>query len=166
MIRLDRISLNGKHSSDRELKLITFSLDNILSDIWDAGGQAYHLVNKENAQFYLLSAKPSAKNDFIQVKQQLSRFMGLLKSTLSVSIGKSVQHITEIWSSAQSANQLLDNMTEEDSIHEYIATQKDEGPRRRVMNRFLLKSQKTRKTVWLCNRPNNLLIKTFIKVLL
>lgn len=119
LIRLDRISLNVNAVSDRELKLITFSLDNILCDIWDVQGSAYHLVNKENAEFYLLTAKSLPKDDFIQVKRQLSRFMGLLKSTLSLSIGKPVQHLTEIWSSAQSAKQLLENSPEEDSNHEY-----------------------------------------------
>lgn len=121
LIRLDRISLNAKTISDRELKLIAFSLDNILSDIWDVQGSAYHLVNKENAESYLLTSKSSPKDDFIQVKGQLSKFMGLLKSTLSLSIGKPVQHLTEIWSSAQSAKQLLDNSSEEDGNHEYNA---------------------------------------------
>ncbi|MGO4276499.1 hypothetical protein AB4Z22_42865, partial [Paenibacillus sp. TAF58] len=121
LIRLDRISLNAKTVSDRELKLIAFSLDNILCDIWDVQGSAYHLVNKENAESYLLTAKSSPKYDFIEVKRQLSKFMGLLKSTLSISIGKSVQNITEIWSSAQSAKQLLENSSEEDSIQEYNA---------------------------------------------
>lgn len=121
LIRLDRISLNVKRVSDRELKLITFSLDNILCDIWDVQGSAYHLVNKENAEFYLLTSKSSPKDDFIQVKGQLSKFMGLLKSTLSLSIGKPVQQLTEIWSSAQSAKQLLENSSEEDGNHEYSA---------------------------------------------
>ena len=40
LIRLDRISLNANAVSDRELKLITFSLDNILCDIWDVQGSA------------------------------------------------------------------------------------------------------------------------------
>lgn len=126
LIRLDRISLNANIVSDRDLKLIAFSLDNILCDIWDVQGSAYHLVNKENAEFYLLTAKSSPKDDFVQVKRQLSKFMGLLKSTLSLSIGKPVQDLTEIWSSAQSAKQLLDNTTEEDSIHVYSGSLKDE----------------------------------------
>ena len=119
LIRLDRIGLHAQTVSDRELKLIAFSLDNILCDIWDVQGSAYHLVNKENAECYLLTAKSSPKDDFIQVKRQLSKFMGLLKSTLSLSIGKPVQQLTELWSSAQSAKQLLENSSEEDGNHEY-----------------------------------------------
>lgn len=128
LIRLDRISLNAKMVSDRELKLIAFSLDNILCDIWDVQGSAYHLVNKENAESYLLTSNSSPKDDFIQVKRQLSKFMGLLKSTLSLSIGKPVQHLTEIWSSAQSAKQLLDNSSEEDGNYEYSAHAQAEEP--------------------------------------
>ena len=79
LIRLDRISLNVNALSDRELKLITFSLDNILCDIWDVQGSAYHLVNKENAEFYLLTAKSSPKDDFIQVKRQLIQIYGFVK---------------------------------------------------------------------------------------
>ncbi|QYR22756.1 response regulator [Paenibacillus sp. sptzw28] len=122
LLRLDRISLNGDFLPDREMKLITFSLDNILADIWDANGSAYHLINKENAEIYLLSMKASAMDEFIQLKQQLTRFMGLLKSTLSLSIGRTVHRSMDIWSSAGSAKQLLDQASEEDCIRHYSSS--------------------------------------------
>ncbi|WP_261304991.1 response regulator [Paenibacillus andongensis] len=127
-VRLDRISLNKQVLPDRELKLITFSLDNILCDMWDANGKAYHLVNKENAEVCLLSMKASPKSDFIQLKQQLSSFRGLFKSTLSIGIGKSARHATDIWRSARSAKQLLDNTEEEDSARVYTEALQHEAP--------------------------------------
>ncbi|QGQ98090.1 response regulator [Paenibacillus psychroresistens] len=118
IIRLDPISFNIHGLTDRELKLITFSLDNILDDIWDRKGLGYHSVNKKNAECCLLSKKPSPRKDLIQVKLQLMKFSGLFSSTLSLGVGKTVQEATEIWHSTKMAKQFLGKSGNEDSIVE------------------------------------------------
>lgn len=126
VIRLDRISLNQQPGTDRSLKLIAFSLDNLLHDLWDVHGKGYHLVDKDHAECYLLAKATINREDMLKIHEQLSEFMGLFRSTLSISIGRPVQSINEIWRSAQSAAELLRNTKEENVIVQTGAERLDE----------------------------------------
>jgi two-component system response regulator YesN len=99
--------------SEKELRLIAFSLDNILQDIWDSRGSGYHLVDRDAASFMLLSTAPTAQEDFEAVPDQLERYTGLFKSTVSVGIGRTVDQARDIHFSAHSAAEALRDAAED-----------------------------------------------------
>ncbi|QGQ98165.1 response regulator [Paenibacillus psychroresistens] len=116
LFRLDRLSLQEQRISERELRLLVFSLDNILHDIWDSSGLGYHLVNKATAEFYLLSTKHDSHDNFRNTLSQWLKYMGLFKSTFSIGIGRTVEQPTDIRLSARSAERTLNGNKQESSI--------------------------------------------------
>lgn len=120
--RLDRIHLFKRNVSEREMRLLTFALDNILQDIWEARGLGYHLVDRDTAQFMLLSAAEDPLPDFSAVIRQLQRYIGLFKSTISAGIGRTVERPADIYISAQTACETLAATADEASIARYEET--------------------------------------------
>jgi two-component system response regulator YesN len=126
IIRLDRIFKQNQVYSEQNLKLIAFSLDNILHDIWTDKGLGYYVVNKANAECYLLTKRMLNLSEWVQIKREVNKIIGLLKSTLSIGIGKRVNQITEMNISFLSAISLLERSTEEDCILQYSAASETE----------------------------------------
>jgi two-component system response regulator YesN len=119
LFRMDRISLHLQTVPEKELKLLVFSLDNILSDLWDSKQKGYHLVNNHNAEFYLLCKQRDAQGHFSALHQQLVKFTGLFKSTFSLGVGPMVHEPREIRLSARAAEQALRSNEEEYSVSVY-----------------------------------------------
>lgn len=101
--RLDRLSLHQQDIPERELRLLTFSLDNILHDLWDVRESGYHLVNRQTAEFFLLSKKPDPHESFAAILPQMVKYIGLFRSTFSAGIGPTVRQPEQIHASAHSA---------------------------------------------------------------
>ncbi|WP_167357034.1 response regulator [Paenibacillus pectinilyticus] len=116
VIRLDRISLQKEKYSEKNMKLITFSLDNILNDVWDKKEHGYHVVNPENAECYLLAKKEIPESEWVQVKREIRKVTGLLRSTISIAVGTGAQEVVNIHCSYDSASRLLVQTLEEDTI--------------------------------------------------
>lgn len=107
-LRLDRSSTEPGAYTEEEWKLIHFALSNIIAEIWDDEGLGYHYVNKDSGTCYLVSAaRESLPDDLMRVQKQLYRFRGLLRSTLSVSIGTPVPSLAHICKSRQIADKRL-----------------------------------------------------------
>jgi|HigsolmetaGSP12D_1036236.scaffolds.fasta_scaffold00101_28 two-component system response regulator YesN len=107
LYRLNRLASPNLRISERELRLLTFSLDNILRDLWDRKGFGYHVVDKRTAEFCLLSVHPEANQEFTAIVRQLEKYVGLFRSTFSVGIGQTVRQPSEIHQSFRSAEQAL-----------------------------------------------------------
>lgn len=107
VLRLDRIAVHRQHLTDKERSLLAFSLDNILSDLWDAKGLGYHLVNREEPEVYLL-AKDGAGLRFEEVVSQLHRYVGLFRSTFSLGIGEAVFELPALFLSMKAAKSAID----------------------------------------------------------
>lgn len=122
VLALDRISLYGERPAPRELKLLAFSLENILNDIWDSRGYGYHLVDRNLSEVMLLSRNESDDADgesherFRAVIGQLLAYRGLLKSTLSIGIGAAVSSPEHVYLSALSARSSLDGYSEPSAV--------------------------------------------------
>lgn len=116
VIQLDRVREKDQVLSAKELGLITFSLENILQDLWDNYGYGYHLVDKKNATCYLLLKQQLSVEPFSHMKEQLMRFRGLFKSTISVCVGPSVTQLDKLWQSAHSALIRLSNVAQNDQF--------------------------------------------------
>lgn len=118
VLELDRMTIEKSKVSisDKELRLITFSLDNILQDVWEGNGNGYHVVDNETAVCYLLSLQSNKEEQAALIKEQLSCFMGLFKSTISVGVGISVEQLSDIWKSAHAAKISLANRAANDKI--------------------------------------------------
>lgn len=125
MLELDRMTMAETEAPvpDKELRLITFSLDNILQDLWEGSGNGYHVVDKETAVCYLLSLCSNREEQAAQVKEQLSRFMGLFKSTISAGVGIGVEQLSDIWKSAHAAKLSLANRV----AHDMVIVSADDG---------------------------------------
>jgi two-component system response regulator YesN len=119
---LDRISLYGERPAPRELKLLAFSLENILNDIWDSRGHGYHLVDRHLSEVTLLSRNESddangeGRARFQDVVSQLLGYRGLLKSTLSVGIGMAVANPEDVYLSVLSARSSLAGYSDPASV--------------------------------------------------
>lgn len=119
VLRLDRISLYKQPLSDPELKQACFSLESILAEAWSIREEGYFFVDSKDAKCYLLSTKLEPKMDLIEMKRQLSKIIGLLKSTVTIAIGKPVTNVIDIKISANTAADLLENTKEENQLVEY-----------------------------------------------
>ncbi len=113
ILLLDRVSLHGEQLSEREQKLLVFSFDNILNDIWDSRGYGYHLVDRNLAEICLLSrnetddARGDSHERFRDAVRRLLKYIGLFRSTLSLGIGAATMSPGEICQSARSARKSL-----------------------------------------------------------
>lgn len=121
VLRLDRIFMKRENNAARDLKLICFSLDNVLHDLWDSKGSGYHLVDKETAECYLLSVV----NDpavWQELKEQFNRLLGLFRSTVSIAVGAGVHSAAEIWRSAETSGSAMKRHVNEDAVIVYSET--------------------------------------------
>ncbi|WNR45674.1 response regulator transcription factor [Paenibacillus roseipurpureus] len=116
LFRLDRMALHGNKMEEKECQLVMFAFDNILSDVWEGEGRGYHWVGRSQAMLYLLTSDENPAELAQAVKEQLYRFMGLFKSTLSVGIGGKVDRIEQLYLSTQSAWELLHHEKEADRM--------------------------------------------------
>jgi len=112
VLRMDRLKTKEMSLSKHERELIPFSLDNILSDFWDAPGQRYHLVNRQNADTYLLSKGLPDQDMYKKLMVHLLRYKGLFKSTFSIVSGPPVAGPEFIYKSVEAAlSQMTDNVS-------------------------------------------------------
>ncbi|QGQ94101.1 response regulator [Paenibacillus psychroresistens] len=110
--RVAVIQLDGKVRADYSIKdweLILFAFENTLSEIWDERGHGYHLVEAETGLCLLLTAGDSDKLLLRaeDIRNHFYRFRGLFKSTLSIGIGETVSHISEVLLSGEQAERVL-----------------------------------------------------------
>ncbi|MBW7459699.1 response regulator, partial [Paenibacillus sepulcri] len=83
VLRSDRLAFSGAVMGDKEKKLLVFSLDNILTDLWDGKEIGYHWVNRQTGEAYVLSMKPDAETHFAELLPLWRKYRGLFKSTFS-----------------------------------------------------------------------------------
>lgn len=107
ILSLDRLQKGVSGISKKELRLISFSLDNMLSELWEAKGLGYHYVDPETARCYFIGRDIDSQDVMLQVKKQLSACMGLWQSTFTISIGIAVTNIEQVHVSCRSAELAL-----------------------------------------------------------
>lgn len=107
ILSLDRLRNGLSGVSKKELRLIAFSLDNMLSELWGARDLGYHYVDPETARCYFIGRDIDSQTEMLQVKKQLSACMGLWQSTFTISIGVSVTNIEQLHVSCRSAELAL-----------------------------------------------------------
>lgn len=136
VLTLDRLALHGERLAARELKLLAFSLENILNDLWDGHGYGYHLVDRNLTEIFLLSrnrtddADGESRERFEAVIQQLLKYIGLFKSTLSIGIGAATALPEQVYLSALSAQRALAGYAEPSSVLIGIAQEPGAGDSR------------------------------------
>lgn len=113
---LDRLRHGTSGISKKELRLITFSLDNMLSELWEGKGLGYHYVDSETARCYLIGANIEAETEMLLVKKKLAACMGLWQSTFAISIGVAVTDIAQLHVSCSSAELALNACKENNRI--------------------------------------------------
>lgn len=107
ILSLDRLQKGVSGISKKELRLIAFSLDNMLTELWEARGFGYHYVDPETARCYFIGRDIDSQDEMLQVKKQLSACMGLWQSTFTISIGIAVTNIEQVQFSCRSAELAL-----------------------------------------------------------
>lgn len=108
LIRLDQGVSNRNAYTEKEWKLITFTLDNILTEIWDDEGFGYQFINRNTNYSYLICALHSDLNDQLkQIRKQMYRFRGLFRSTFSFTVGQPVASVADIYISKQKADKTM-----------------------------------------------------------
>lgn len=107
ILSLDRLKNGLSGVSKKELRLIIFSLDNMLSELWEARDLGYHYVDPETARCYFIGRDIDSQTEMLKVKKQLSACMGLWQSTFTISIGISVTNIEQLHVSCRSAELAL-----------------------------------------------------------
>ncbi|KRE47062.1 response regulator transcription factor [Paenibacillus sp. Soil522] len=107
ILSLDRMQKGVSGISKKELRLITFSLDNMLSELWEARDLGYHYVDPETARCYFIGRDIDSQDEMLQVKKQLGSCMGLWQSTFTISIGVTVTSIKQLHGSCRSAELAL-----------------------------------------------------------
>nr|WP_239566137.1 response regulator [Paenibacillus sacheonensis] len=103
VFRPERLAAPGVAIGDRERKLLVFSIDNILTDLWEGKELGYHWVNGQTGDAYVLSMKPDAEAHFAELLPQWRKYRGLFKSAFSGGIGHPVGSPGDIFLSAQTA---------------------------------------------------------------
>jgi two-component system response regulator YesN len=116
VLALDRLRHGTSGISMKELRLITFSLDNLLSELWEGKGLGYHYVDPETARCYLIGANIDTEAEMLLVKKQLAACMGLWQSTFTISVGVAVTNITQVHVSYRSAELALNSCKENNRI--------------------------------------------------
>ncbi|PLT44210.1 DNA-binding response regulator, AraC family [Paenibacillus pasadenensis] len=86
LLRMDRFARPDASVSDKDRKLLSFALDNILDDIWDSQGCGYHWLEPSTGNVALL-AKGDREQELMGLPEQLQRYMGLFRSTFSLAHG-------------------------------------------------------------------------------
>ncbi|SFI98930.1 Helix-turn-helix domain-containing protein [Paenibacillus sp. UNC496MF] len=125
---LDRIAVRRQRTSEKERKLIAFSLDNMLSDLWDARQHGYHLVDKSSLEVFLL-AKDGGRQLLTDIAGHLHRYIGLFKSTFSLGIGVTVGSPYAIWQSMLAARSALAGNAEEGAVKTGAVPREETGLR-------------------------------------
>ncbi|MFC5650379.1 response regulator [Paenibacillus solisilvae] len=116
VFRPDRLASSGAGMGDQEKKLLVFSLDNILTDLWEGKEIGYHWVNGQTGEAYVLSTKPDAETHFAELLPLWRKYRGLFKSTFSGGIGHTVGSPANIYLSAQAASAALSANMEEGTL--------------------------------------------------
>lgn len=88
---------------EKEKKLLVFSIDNILNDLWEGRELGYHWVNGSTGEAYLLSTKPDAETHFAELLPQWRKYRGLFKSAFSGAVGHPVGAAADVFLAAKSA---------------------------------------------------------------
>ncbi|AZN39305.1 response regulator [Paenibacillus albus] len=125
-VRLDRLQGSGISLPEREEKLLAFSLDNIITELWDARELGYHLIEPGGGSFMLIAIHREAAEQFESILEQLVKYTGLFKSTFSLGVGPPVEDAQELHRSARSAQQALARNTDAGVIC-YSSTELQEG---------------------------------------
>ncbi|MFC7681394.1 response regulator [Paenibacillus sp. GCM10028914] len=114
LIRIDQAVLNRHIYTESEWKLITFTLENIITELWDDEGHGYQFINRDNNYCYLITAEHSPLFELLkQIRKQLYRFRGLFRSTLSFAIGQPVTSVADIYLSRQKADKRMLELDED-----------------------------------------------------
>lgn len=111
ILSLDRLRNGVSGASKKEFQLIVFSLDNMLTELWEAKDLGYHYVDPETARCYFIRRGSDSQTEMLQVKKQLGTCMGLWQSTFTISIGVSVTNIAQVQFSCRSAELALASST-------------------------------------------------------
>lgn len=114
LIRLDQAVLNRNVYMESEWKLISFTLDNIITEIWDDEGHGYQYINRDNNYCYLITAQHRNLSEMLrQIRKQLYHFRGLFRSTLSIAVGQPVTSVADIYLSKQKADRRMSELGED-----------------------------------------------------
>ncbi|MBO7745587.1 response regulator, partial [Paenibacillus sp. MWE-103] len=115
IFRPDRIAA-GARIGDKERRLLAFSLDNILADLWEGKELGYHWVNGQTGEAYVLCAKPEAERHFAELLPMWRKYRGLFKSAFSGGIGHAAASPAGIHLSARAAAAALAANAEEGTL--------------------------------------------------
>ncbi|WP_028611467.1 response regulator [Paenibacillus harenae] len=107
ILSLDRLRNGVSGVGKKEFRLIVFSLDNMLSELWEAKDLGYHYVDPETARCYFIGRDIDSRDEMLKLKKQLGACMGLWQSTFTIGIGVSVTNIEQVHVSYRSAELAL-----------------------------------------------------------
>ncbi|WP_274650906.1 response regulator transcription factor [Paenibacillus humicola] len=113
VLRLDAAMAAAGPYTGKDWNLIVFTLDNILTEIWD-DHYGYHTVDRKNGSCFLLAANPEVQSEpgrmiaiLQSIRKEMLRFRGLLRSTVSIAVGPEVGTLGELPFSRSCAESLL-----------------------------------------------------------
>ncbi|WNR46034.1 response regulator [Paenibacillus roseipurpureus] len=111
MIRQDHPIHRQPHYAEKEWELVLFALDNVLTELWDAEGHGYHLVDEATGDCMLIGVnseeETACMSQLEALRQQLYRFRGLLRTTLSIGLGGAYAKLDQLHLSRRQAENAL-----------------------------------------------------------
>lgn len=123
ILRLDVYEIREKYYKESDWKLILFAFSNILRELVEDREIGYSWINNENGDSYIILTNECIQRDqhsvtkFIEdIKQNLNSIQGLIRSSISASVGKTCIDCKDIYYSREHAERQLNSISLEDSI--------------------------------------------------
>lgn len=120
LLWLDSFSENEHKYSKKEQELIVFAIENVVNELWDEKSYGYHYVDNKSMGCYLIATNYDLKNSgnsedckfklniiMEEIRKELYKLKGLLKSIISIGIGNSVKDLRDLPVSRLQAEKLI-----------------------------------------------------------
>jgi len=106
LVRLDQAAV--RRGAEADWGLTMFALNNIVAELWEDEGRGYHYVDRNAGNCYLIAGiREQPVQDIRQLHEQLYRFRGLFRSTISCVIGTPVASVADLYTSRLKADSLM-----------------------------------------------------------
>ncbi|MEG2086684.1 MAG: response regulator [Angelakisella sp.] len=132
--RLDSVTAPDFPYRSEDWKLILFGLENILDEIVDDKDIGYNWIDHKSGYCYLLltaenlqRSKETLTAFAEELKENIYRIQGLLRSTVSVCIGSTEHHAGAIYLSCCNAEQELKNSSDDETVLQCLEREAGEG---------------------------------------
>lgn len=122
ILKLDGVIQKEVVYSEKDWKLILFAFDNIVSEYNEENEFGYYWIEPAEGEIYLIilnSINEKVLRLLKDTRNKIYKIAGLIKTTISCSIGSVEKDIKQIITSAGNARIALEHVTSEESIIEY-----------------------------------------------